>query len=765
MSTIPLMVAFRSALRTFVPLTVALAACGEPAPPGSPEPLLVRLDLVAAGESSAREPTLVEVFDIADLEQRMTAPRGKIVTRKVHAAVALELAKGSQLNLQGPFPDEPFDRLVLELFLAPGGEEIHVQGWAQGTALGSSTTHLMPSGRWRSVMVPLKWMHTTGRRPTRLSLQFKGMSTRRAIRRGELRYGSPESWLPEPGSPDLVRLGTDARRAVGISTRTPLETTFEPALDARLGFGFALPQDLNTRGSRPRLRVSLLRDGEELLTQTFPCAQDQWKWGSVPVDDSDPRPITARFELLADKGRPAVAVLEGPLIEPRLEAPPVVVLVTTDTYRADHVGVAGRGVEVDTPFLDALARRGVFFEDCHAPTNVTNPSHISLMTAKPVRDHLVHGNDVPLGEQALTLAECFAEEGWATYAAVSVRHLRPWWSGLAQGFDRFSGPDSFRRDSSETIAVVQRWLEEPRRTPLFIWLHVFDAHSPYLPPEPFKSMYWSGDGDPFDPSRPRKGWKQPHWLEDVTDPDYVIALYKGEVTYLDARLGSFFEHPRLKSALIAVVADHGEHLLSRGRSFGHAGLAPATLEVPLLIAGPGVPGGLRIDRPVLQYDLGRTLLDLAGLTHRDFPGTNLLLESAERPTRFSISANALSSSVCRGRWMLVHKLYGPAPPGGSRVVDHRVRLFDIYEDPKLEHDLADERHDLVCELRTELVRWLTAAPHQRADIGPRREDEGTLEQLAELGYAASSELPSENRWVDPECDCKWCERFPVLSKY
>ena len=762
--------------RVLVPLSISLAACGEPAEPPlvgpGLEPLLVRLELVAAGELPSREAASLEVVGLPGLEQRIQAPGGELETGEVRRLEALQLVEGDRMRLLGPFPDD-LDRLLLET-CTPGGGELSVKGFSLGGELGTSKVTLPPgSARWRTVQVPMAWMHGAQHRPTFFMLRFSGTRGPPALREVEFRGASPESWLPDPSSPELVSLGTDARRAVGISTRAALETTVDPAPESQLTFGFALAPDLNPPGGRPRLRVSLVRDGEQFLERTFRFARDGWERRSVPLDGSGSRPITARFELLGRGRRPAVALLEQPAIERRLEAPRTVVLVTSDTHRADHVGVAGRGVEVQTPFLDSLARRGVLFEDCQSTVNITNPSHISLMTGQSVRDHGVVGLDVPLGVGAPLLAEAFAAEGWATYAAVSVVHLGPQWSGLGRGFDRFSVPEKGQRDSSETIAVLEGWLDEERDTPLFVWLHVFDAHGAYAPPKKFSSLYWpeDSDTDPFDPTRKREGWRAPHWGKRITDPEYVLSLYKGEISYLDARLGALFERPRLGGALIAFVADHGEHMfgpaVNTGRMSGptdfcHDGLAPGTLDVPLLIAGPGVPHGSRIARPVTHSDLGRTLLDLAGLGHRALEGTNLLLESAARPTRFAISGHAASASVRRGRWMLIQKLYSWAK--GKPQVDHTVSLFDLERDAELQHDLAGEQRALACELRIELVRWLTAEGGGQTASGPRRDDADTQSQLAQLGYATSSALPQENPWLDPECDCEPCVRFPLAPE-
>jgi hypothetical protein len=163
---------------------------------------------------------------------------------------------------------------------------------------------------------------------------------------------------------------------------------------------------------------------------------------------------------------------------------PDVIVVTVDTLRADHVGVYADGAE--TPRIDDLAREGTVFERCAAPMPLTRPAHFSMLTSLYPREHGVLNNAMVLPDEARSLAEILAEHGYRTGGFVGVRLLGPD-SGAAQGFERFDQPEESRERRAET--VVRRaldWLDRVgREQPRFLWVHVFDPHMPYAPPEPF----------------------------------------------------------------------------------------------------------------------------------------------------------------------------------------------------------------------------------------------------------------------------------------
>lgn len=333
---------------------------------------------------------------------------------------------------------------------------------------------------------------------------------------------------------------------------------------------------------------------------------------------------------------------------PRASEPPdhpPIVLITLDTFRADHVGrIGGARFAALTPHLDALAARGVLFHEGVAPAPVTGPSHVGLLAGAFPADLGVRANGQPVGPDATLVAEELHARGWRTGAFLGSQVLDRR-IGLHRGFDhyddRFSPLHSLRdlppfralamerwwpRDAQRPGArVVDRalsWLgDDPRGT--LLWVHLYDAHTPHDPPgSPADELYDRdpGHGDAWW-TRHWGAWRR-HWLGFGGFPglrgprslERAHLEYAAEVREVDALVG------RLVAALpadtsIVVAADHGESLGEHGYPVNHGRhVFQATLRVPLWVVGPGVPSDRDVHHPVPSWLVGEELRRLAGLT-------------------------------------------------------------------------------------------------------------------------------------------------------
>ena len=279
-------------------------------------------------------------------------------------------------------------------------------------------------------------------------------------------------------------------------------------------------------------------------------------------------------------------------------AKPSVILITIDTLRADHVGCYGAQT-VKTPTLDALAHDGVVFERAIAQVPLTWPSHAVIMTGTyPFQNGVQDFTAQPLAPQFRTVAQAFKQAGYATGAVVSAFVLDRSW-GLARGFDFYDDAFSAQTFEQKDIGLVDRragesvahaiaWLKKTPRRPFFLWLHLYDPHSPYDPPEPYRSEYSSH-------------------------------LYDGEIAYADHELGTLMAWLRQNhlydSSVIVALSDHGESLGEHGEDEHGFFLYNATVRVPLIVkppAGSGIPAARRPE-PVETVAVAPTLLQLAGL--------------------------------------------------------------------------------------------------------------------------------------------------------
>ena len=274
-----------------------------------------------------------------------------------------------------------------------------------------------------------------------------------------------------------------------------------------------------------------------------------------------------------------------------------VLLITLDTTRADALGAyAANGGA--TPNLDRLARRSVVFEDAITAAPLTLPAHSSLFTAKYPPRHGVRDNGgFVLDADETTLAERLKAAGFRTGGFVGAYVLDRRW-GIAQGFDTYFDDFDLARARGPVLASVERpanevadhalaWLESVTSTRFFAWVHFYDAHSPYDPPEPYRTRF----------------------------ADHP---YAGEVAFVDSQVGrlvDFLEQRHLlDKTIVVVIGDHGESLGEHGESTHGFFVYRSVLHVPFTIAAP-VEGmrGRRVASTVRSVDLTPTLLDLLGV--------------------------------------------------------------------------------------------------------------------------------------------------------
>jgi len=321
------------------------------------------------------------------------------------------------------------------------------------------------------------------------------------------------------------------------------------------------------------------------------------------------------------------------------EPPRHLVLITLDTLRSDRLG--SYGYRADTsPNLDALAERGVRFDDAVAQSIATPPSHASILTGLTPPSHgLRRLTRQRLSRENDTLAEILKDAGFITAAFVSGLPLRQA-TGLDQGFDFYEDTFTARnlvreRPAFETNDAVRSWLPASPDQRLFLWVHYFDPHSPYYPPEEYRARFGVQDqrkkrlvvGFNANPeTRPPKGRKR------IVAPDRMAKmskLYDSAVSYTDAGVGELLQQLKaagiLQDAVIAVVADHGEMLGEYGYYFGHWDVYEETARVPMLLVHPrGHFAGKVVESLVGTVDLVPTLLAWLGVDYDgEFDGRDL----------------------------------------------------------------------------------------------------------------------------------------------
>ena len=338
-----------------------------------------------------------------------------------------------------------------------------------------------------------------------------------------------------------------------------------------------------------------------------------------------------------------------------------------------------------------------------------------------------------------------------------MRHLLDDVSGFGQGFDRMDGPGDGFRPAEVAVSTALGWLEEPR-TPVFLWLHVYDAHYPYATRDEFDALY----ADEIDHSKPPVEWPEliASARGEITNLDVPLAQYKAEISYLDRELGRLLEQPIFQDGIVGLVGDHGESLVEHETYFTHTGLYPNVLHVPLIVRWPNGPRGMRVPGIVNHVDLGRTLLDLSGMEGVDFPGQSLVRHvdaGGSDEIHFALSGSNTAATITKDGMHLVLQLKRHRGPYSMRVrFPHQVELYDLNQDPGCTENLAESKRELATQLRAGLIRWLEAASTEGL-IGGHIDDAELAAQLANLGYVDLGDSGSDPLWT-PD-DCEYCAPF------
>ncbi len=389
---------------------------------------------------------------------------------------------------------------------------------------------------------------------------------------------------------------------------------------------------------------------------------------------------------------------------------PNVLLITIDTLRADKLGCYG-SPRVKTPNIDQLAKKSVLFTRAYAHNPLTLPSHANILTGATPLYHGVHDNEnFNLRDQFLTLAEYLKNRGYSTGAVVGAYPLDSRF-GVAQGFDFYDDNvapkgspknSAGERKAGDVAAVVKSWLKW-QKSEWFLWMHVFDPHFPYEPPEPFLSQY---------PDKP----------------------YNGEVAYVDSVLGDLFRYLEagdlFERTLVVLTSDHGESLGDHGEKT-HGILAyNSVLWVPLVVFFPGLRPA-KVDQPAAHVDIFPTICDLLGLEKpANLQGVSL--------------ASAIRGKPGPARLIYFESLepyynFGWAPlrgfiAGKQKFLDSPIpELYDL--DVDFNETINRLDNTAPSQFRIRLNRLMETLSHPEAEGAKKRYDQRTREMLRSLGYA------------------------------
>lgn len=462
--------------------------------------------------------------------------------------------------------------------------------------------------------------------------------------------------------------------------------------------------------------------------------------------------------------------------------PSLIVLISLDTLRADHMGLYGHHRDT-SPVLDEFAREGTVFNDASSTAPWTLPAHSSMLTGLYPREHRVLTFETTLPAEVPTLAGILSRAGYSTAAVVNSAWLAKEQYGVTRDFQQYLFVDDAqdrRAPNSWVTDQAMAWIRDRDTRPLFLFVHYYDVHSDYSSLPQYERLFvqpYPGIADGtgwqlarasfeddfvemchrnYDPAKCRIGTEEKYLAVDRTvgkiffdddDLRHIEELYDAGIRQLDNELGRLFalmeSEGAFDPALIFITSDHGEEFMDHGRMDHFLTMHQEIIRVPLIVRGPGVPAGLRIETPVSLVDLSPTILAFADVSKP--PTTDGLdftpLLRGETPTAFDdrflfgeASGGLTYAMMMEG----IYPIYRSIRRGKHKLIHNSKEdswaLYDLEVDPGETQDIAADRPDITAELSAEIrARYAgfdpNPAPSNRIEL-----DREELERLRALGY-------------------------------
>ena len=412
-----------------------------------------------------------------------------------------------------------------------------------------------------------------------------------------------------------------------------------------------------------------------------------------------------------------------------------ILLVALDTLRARQLGCHGYRYPT-SPTLDAFAEANVRFENFYAPAIPTQPSYTTVYTGQHSITHniVTHGGDAALDRKHPWLPSIFTKAGYTTCAVDNLIQMKPW---FYWGYEHYLNATLRQRypqavECTDINRLAVPWIRNHADEKFFLFVHYWDPHTPYLPPEKYRPLFYQGD--PCDPANNGRlhqfyetSFHAAHWRDgfigelapegrEVTDVEYVRAMYDAEIRYLDdgiaELLGALDGAGLADDTMVIFFADHGEEMYEHDVFFDHHGLYEGNIHCPLIVRWPGkASSGHVVPHLVQHVDLAPTILEAAGLeVPGEMEGTSLvpyLTGEKDEPI-----CDKLITEECtyQKRWGIVKDGVKLIVNRGDPDRDlHKMpprELYDLDADPAEMHDLAGERPELVQDLEAELDGWI-----------------------------------------------------------
>ncbi len=414
-----------------------------------------------------------------------------------------------------------------------------------------------------------------------------------------------------------------------------------------------------------------------------------------------------------------------------------VLFIVVDSLRADHLGCYGYAKNT-SPNLDALAREGTLFRQTFAPGIPTTPAFTTLFTGQHPYRHgvLSHGGDMLLEPGVLLLPQLAKNAGAVT---IGVDNLAVQGNGrgswFTRGFDFYSAfsYQPFGKQSEELANRTMRFLTEFQKENFFLFLHLWDPHTPYAPPAPFDTLHYQAGSTPKEMLQRIKNLAPEYYesflgdmkFQKPEDFDWIMAQYDGEISFADQQIGRIMEHVKnlnlWDETAIVVMSDHGECFGEGGFWFDHHGLYDANLRVSSIWRVPGMETQ-DCDDFVSTEDVLPTLCELCNWTLPEYEisgksfapmlrGREAVSTPSARELFVGVECSRQASLCVRTeKWKLIVPIAKNArgetiPNFYGDARDENILLFDLENDPSETRDVSREYSQVRDELLAQLNAW------------------------------------------------------------
>ena len=419
---------------------------------------------------------------------------------------------------------------------------------------------------------------------------------------------------------------------------------------------------------------------------------------------------------------------------PSKSPPKRVLLISVDTLRPDYLGCYGQK-RLRTPQIDSLAQAGVTFDQAVSHVPLTLPSHISMLAGLYPTHHGVHDNSgFYLDPKLVTLAEIFQKEGFATAAFIAGFPLDSRF-GMDQGFQIYHDALPMRLvnndlalpelPASTVTDAALDWLAKIKKDQWFLFIHFYDPHHPYFPPEEYRKKY------------PRN-------------------FYAGEISYVDDQIGRLLQYLKdrnlLSSTLIVFTSDHGESLGAHGERSHGVFVYDTTMRVPLILTGPGIPSNKRVSTLARLIDVAPTVMDLMKIRNSvQMDGASLVKSwtSEQAAPRKQVSYFESLAAQMNRNWAPVRGFY--LLP--NKYIDLPIpELYQLDIDPEEKKNLCESDAKLCADYRDQYQQF--AKSIGVSGVKAQEVDPEVAEQLEALGYVTSSQKVVAKKSYGKEDDPK-----------